>query len=101
MERKNWAHPADVVEFIEVKEYDDKTIQIYTDGSKNEQGVGAGVAIFSGKELITKLKYKLDNRCSNNQAEQLAIAKALEALESTDIEENIPCTMHCSNNHGQ
>jgi len=50
------------------------------------------VAIFSGKELVTKLKYKLDNRCSNNRAEQLAIAKALEALESTDIEENSPCT---------
>jgi hypothetical protein len=33
--------------FIEVKEYNDKTIQIYTDGSKNEQGVGVGVAIFS------------------------------------------------------
>jgi len=72
-----------VVACIEVKEYGDKTIQIYTDGSKNEQGVGAGVAIFSGKELVSKLKYKLDNRCSNNQAEQLAIAKALEALETT------------------
>ena len=68
------------------------TIQIYTDGSKNEQGVGVGVAIFSGNKLVTKLKYKLDNRCSNNQAEQLAIAKALEALETIDIEENSPRT---------
>jgi ribonuclease HI len=50
------------------------------------------VAIFSGNELVTKLKYKLDDRCSNNQAEQLAIAKALEALETTDIEENTPRT---------
>ena len=85
VERKYWPHPADVVEIIEVKEYDDKTIQIYTDGSRNEQGVGSGVVIFSGKELVTKLKYKLDNRCSNNQAEQLAIANALEALETTAI----------------
>ena len=61
VERKNWPYPADVVAFIEVKEYDDKTIQIYTDGSKNEQGVGAGVAIFSGKGLVSKLKYKLNN----------------------------------------
>jgi ribonuclease HI len=81
-----------VAAFIEVKEYDDKNIQIYTDGSKNKQGVGAGVAIFSGKELVTELKYKLDNRCSNNQVEQLAITKALEALETTDIEENSPRT---------
>ena len=48
--------------------------------------------VFSGNELVTKLKYKLDNRCSNNQAEQLAIAKALEALETIDIEENSPRT---------
>jgi ribonuclease HI len=92
VELKNWPHLTDVAAFIEVKEYDDKTIQIYTDGSKNKQGVGAGVAIFSGKELVTKLKYKLDNRFSNNQAEQLAIAKALEALETTDNEENSPRT---------
>ena len=50
-----------MVAFVEVKEYDDKTTQIYTDGSKNEQGVGAGVEIFSGKELVSKLKYKQDN----------------------------------------
>ena len=50
------------------------------------------MAIFSGKELVSKLKYKLDNRYSNNQAEQLAIAKALEALETTDTEENSPRT---------
>jgi ribonuclease HI len=50
------------------------------------------VAIFSRKKLVSKLKYKLGNRCSNNQAEQLAIANALEALETTDIEENSPRT---------
>ena len=92
VERKNWPHPADVFKIIEVKEYDGKTIQIYTDGSRNEQEVGSGVTIFSGKELVKKLKYKLDNGCSNNQAEKLAIAKALEALESTHIEEHSPRT---------
>ena len=48
--------------------------------------------MFSGNELVTTLKYRLDNRCSNNQAEQLVRAKALKALEKTDIEENSPCT---------
>jgi ribonuclease HI len=48
--------------------------------------------MFSGNELVATLKYRLDNRCCNNQSEQLAIAKALEALEKTDIEENSPCT---------
>jgi hypothetical protein len=39
---------------------------VYTDGSKNEHGVGSGVAIFVGEELTAQLKFKLDNRCSNN-----------------------------------
>jgi len=41
------------------------------------------MAIYFGNELDKKLKYKLDNPCSNNQAEQLAIFKALESLETT------------------
>jgi hypothetical protein len=32
--------------------------------------------------------------CSNNQAEQLAIVKALEAIETIDIPESSPCTMN-------
>ena len=32
--------------------------------------------------LEAQIKIKLDNRCSNNQAEQLAILKALEAINS-------------------
>jgi ribonuclease HI len=43
--------------------------------------VGSGVAVFTGKALTEQLKFKLDNRCSNNQAEQLAIVKALEVIE--------------------
>jgi len=92
VELKNWPYPADAAAIIEVKEYDGQTIQIYTDVSKNVQEVGSAVAIFTGKELVTQLKYKLDNRCSNNQAEQLAIAEALQAIEKIDIEENSPRT---------
>jgi len=92
VELKNLPHPADAAAIIEVKEYDDQTIPIYTDGSKNEQRVGSGLAIFTGKELVTQLKYKLDNRYSNNEAGQLAISKALEAIETIDIEENSPRT---------
>ena len=54
---------------------------MYSDGSKQEQGVVSGAVIFKGSEMIAKLQFKLDNRCSNNQAEQLAILKALEKLE--------------------
>jgi ribonuclease HI len=46
------------------------------------------VAIFVGKELAVQLNFKLDNKCSNNQAEQLAIFKALEVIETIEIAEN-------------
>jgi ribonuclease HI len=80
-----------VVKIIEDSGYKEQAVQIYTDGSKNEHGVESGVAIFVGKELTLQLKFKLDYRCSNNQAEQLAIAKALEVIEAIDITENSPC----------
>ena len=54
-------------------------------------GVGTGVVTFVDKELVAQLKFKLDNRCSNNQAEQLAIAKALKIIESIDISESSTC----------
>ena len=60
METKNWPHPAEVTAFVVGKEYGNETVQIYTDGSRNAQGVGAGVAMFSGNELFTTLKYRLD-----------------------------------------
>jgi len=43
------------------------------DSSKSKQGVESGVAVFTGKALTEQLKFTLDNRCTNNQAEQLAI----------------------------
>ena len=36
------------------------------------------MAISSGNNLTVTLKYRLNGRCSNNQAEQMAILKSLE-----------------------
>jgi len=36
---------------------------------------------FKGSELVAKVKQKLDSKCSNNQAEQVAILKVLEIIE--------------------
>jgi len=47
--------------------------------------VGSGVAVFTERVLTEQLKFKLDNRCSNNQAEQLAIIKALEVIETKKL----------------
>jgi len=73
-----WLHPAETINFLSEETKDTSTVQVYTDGSKSEKGVGAGIAIYMTGELIKNLKYKLNNRCTNNQAEQLAILKALQ-----------------------
>jgi ribonuclease HI len=43
--------------------------------------VRSGVAVFTWKVLAEQLIFKLDDKYSNNQAKQLAIVKALEAIE--------------------
>jgi ribonuclease HI len=80
VEFQYWPHPADAVTITEVA--GNEKASVHTDGSKHEHGVGSGPAIFMGSEVVAQLKLRLDNRCSNNQAEQLAIVKALEAIES-------------------
>ena len=50
--------------------------------------MGSGVAVFTGSVLAEQLKFKLDKRCSNYQAEQLAIVKALEVIETHQVNHN-------------
>jgi hypothetical protein len=81
MEVKYWSHPANSVKITEGQEGSKHTIHIYTVGSKNEHGVGSGLAIFTGSNITDRKKYRLDGRCSNKQAEKLAILKALENIQ--------------------
>jgi len=81
---KQWLHPADRAFIID----EDKTqvgpthINIYTDGSKPEQGVGAGIAIIRPETTTVELMYKMDTRCTNNQAEAFAKLKSLEYVQT-------------------
>jgi ribonuclease HI len=75
-----WQHPADTITLLPETTKDTSTIQVFTDSSKSEKGVGAGIAIYKFSGLIKSLKYKLNIRCTNNQAEQLAILKALQYM---------------------
>ena len=84
---KDWLHPADSVRITE--KHDEQAIQIFTDDSKSEHGVGAGITIFVQNKLTHQLTYTLHNRCSNNQAEQLAIVKALEKIGKLHNNDNI------------
>ena len=82
MESRHWIHPSKHISIIEGQERTTHSLQVYTDGSKNEGGVGSGIAVFAGSNLITTQMYRLNGRCSNNQAEQLAILKALECIQN-------------------
>ena len=79
-----WPHPARLVIITETSEMTTYPIKIYTDGSKDGSMVGAGAAIYSNKQLVKQCKYKQHSNCSNNQAEQIAILKALEQLQGLE-----------------
>jgi len=74
---RRWPHPATVTGLKNKGDDMCYELDIYTDGSKNEKGVGSGVAIFVDGSLTHQLRYKLVEKCSNNQAEKLATVKAL------------------------
>jgi len=65
-----------------LKDEEDKDpIQIFTDGSKSERGVGSGVAIDRSGDNINTIQSRLSKKCTNNQAGQFAILTALEYIE--------------------
>jgi hypothetical protein len=43
---KHWQHPAAKVTILQDSDEDNSTKQIFTDGSKSEQGIGAGIAVY-------------------------------------------------------
>jgi hypothetical protein len=82
LEPKDWTHSADLVKINEQTEGNEHTIQIFTDGSKNEHDVGSGTAIYIQNKLLHQTKHILHDRCSYNQAEQMAMVKALQAIQT-------------------
>ena len=73
MEVKYWTHPAKFIKIIDGQGDSKQTTHACTDGSKGENGVGSGIAVYRENKLTATLKCKLNWQCSNNQAEQLAI----------------------------
>jgi len=57
-------------------------IQAYTDGSKIDLREGAGELFFLGNHIIKKMQYIRNERCSNNQSEQIAILKSPEYIKT-------------------
>jgi len=81
LEVRNWRHPAEIAIAHEVENGTTYTVEVYTDGSKIGDSVGAAGAIFVNGKLVHQPKFKLHGHCSNNQAEQIGILKTLEKLE--------------------
>jgi ribonuclease HI len=79
---KEWTHPARRLNIMEIRDSTPFSTEIYTDGSKIEGKVGAGEAIYVDQVLKRLCQYKLQNYCSNNQAEQIALLMSLEELTS-------------------
>ena len=75
---KHSHHPAETIITLAENNKETSTIQIFTDGSMSDQGVGAGIAVFRSCNQIKSLKYRLNKRCTNNEAEHLAVLRALE-----------------------
>jgi ribonuclease HI len=80
LEVRNWRHPAELAIIHEVENGTTYTTEVYTDGSKIRDNVGAAGIIFVNGKFVHQLKFKLHGQCSNNQAEQTAILKVLEKL---------------------
>jgi hypothetical protein len=85
---KEWPHPALRADIMETTDLITYPTEIFTDGSKIGDNVGAGVAIYTDKRLVRKCKYRLQNHCSNNQVEQIAILKFSEQLLSPPDQTN-------------
>ena len=81
MEVRYWQHP----EEARIRNTDGKeetgSLHIYTDGSKTEKRVCSGKAIFESGQNIKRIQRRLNKKCTNKQAEQLAILTALQYIE--------------------
>ena len=56
MELENWTQPETHIKTIEGEEENLYSIQAYTDGSKSELRVGAGVVIFLDNNIIKTMQ---------------------------------------------
>ncbi|XP_050876271.1 uncharacterized protein LOC127079966 [Lathyrus oleraceus] len=54
--------------------------RLYFDGSSHKNGTGIGILILSTQDILTKIKCKIDGKCSNNEAEYEALTTGLKFL---------------------
>jgi ribonuclease HI len=82
---KHCQHPAEMITLLTENNKETSTIQIFTDGSKSEQGRSERSHIqdrYPLQELKIQIKQKM-----HNEAEQLGILRALEYIENLETED--------------
>ena len=88
LEVRYWPHPAEIPLIRKPTEIPHNVINIFTDGSKIGGKVGAAAVIIKDDKIIHQSKFRLHERCSNNQAEQVAVLKALEQIQNLQLKED-------------
>jgi ribonuclease HI len=88
LEVRHWPHPAEIPLIRQSTILQHNVINIFTDGSKIGGKVGAAAVIIKDDMVIHQSKFQLHNRCSNNQAEQVAILRELQQMPNLQITED-------------
>jgi len=83
MEVRYWQHLAEASISSTDENEENGSMHTYTNGNKTEKGVGSGIAFFESGRHTKSIQRRLNKRCTNNQAEQLAISAALQYIEKT------------------
>ena len=58
MDSRHWIHPSKHITIAEGQERTAHSLRVYTDGSKSETGVGAGIAVFEDTNLTATQKFR-------------------------------------------
>ena len=82
---KLWQHSADKIMLDKVDNNETYTVEIFTDGSKNNGIVEAAAVIYEKGNIVHRVRDKLHDVCSNIQAEQVAIVSALQGIKNEDV----------------
>jgi ribonuclease HI len=88
LEVRYWHHPAEIPLIRAPTEIPHNTITIFTDGSKIGGKVGAAAVIIKDDIVLHQSKYRLHERCSKNQSEQVAVLKAMEQIQNLQLAED-------------
>ena len=78
---RKWQHEADVIIRVLKEENEKNPIEIFTDRSRSERGIGSAVAIYRSGESSDTIQCRLNKNCTNIQGEQFATLTALEQIE--------------------